>query len=421
MATSSRLASDHVGRILGGKQPEEILARLAPKTAPLPVRLPGGSKPDPVCREKRWQHLGNPACRALLENPGADYDVYRRNIENLVGHLQIPIGIAGPLRVNGASADGDYFVPLATTEAALVASYARGCLAVSEAGGCSAAVLAEGVTRVPGFVFRNLAEAGSFVAWLSDRIEQLRNEAAKTTRHGSLEDVRFTMEGNHVYLHLQFLTGDASGQNMVTIAAAAICDYIDRESPVRPERIYVEANLSGDKKASSQSFQSVRGRKVVAEVRMPAAILQKRLKATASAMVDYWRMSVLGGVLGGTIGVQGHYANGLAALFIATGQDAATVSEAAVGITRFEQDGDDLYAAVTLPNLIVGTVGGGTGLPTQAACLDLLGLRGTGQARALAEVCAGLSLAGELSIIAALATGTFAKAHQKLARGKTRM
>jgi hydroxymethylglutaryl-CoA reductase (NADPH) len=135
-------------------------------------------------------------------------------------------------------------------------------------------------------------------------------------------------------------------------------------------------------------------------------------------MVDYARMSVLGGVMSGSIGVQGHYANGLAALFIATGQDAACVAEAAVGVTRFELREDDaLYAAVTLPNVIVGTVGGGTGLPSQKACLDILGLSGTGHSRALAEVAAALALAGELSIIGAITAGHFTRAHQQLARG----
>jgi hydroxymethylglutaryl-CoA reductase (NADPH) len=136
-------------------------------------------------------------------------------------------------------------------------------------------------------------------------------------------------------------------------------------------------------------------------------------------MADYWRMSAIGGVLSGTIGVHGHFANGLAALYLATGQDAACVAESATGVTRFEvtEDGG-LYATVTLPGIMVGTVGGGTGLPTQKACLELMGLHGTGRARALAEVCGGLLLAGELSIIAALAAGHFARAHRKLARGR---
>ncbi len=177
--------------------------------------------------------------------------------------------------------------------------------------------------------------------------------------------------------------------------------------------------MSGDKEASAQSFQSVRGKKVSAEVRLPARLVERHLHTTPAKMVDYWRMSILGGVLSGTIGVQGHYANGLAALFIACGQDAACVSEAAVGVTRFEVGAEgELYAAVTLPNLIVGTVGGGTGLPSQRACLEVLGLAGAGHARAFAEVCAALALAGEISIIAALSAHQFSQAHARLARGR---
>jgi len=221
-------------------------------------------------------------------------------------------------------------------------------------------------------------------------------------------------------LLFDYTTGDAAGQNMVTIATQAICADILARTPVTPRVWYVEANASGDKKASAQSFTTVRGRKVSAEALISGEVVRARLHAPAAALVDYWRMSALGGVLTGTIGVQGHYANGLAALFIATGQDAACVAEAAVGVTRFELRGEDLYAAVTLPNLIVGTVGGGTGLPTQRACLELMGLAGDGGAAALAEVCAGCALAGELSIIGALASGEFTRAHERLARLRRR-
>ena len=176
--------------------------------------------------------------------------------------------------------------------------------------------------------------------------------------------------------------------------------------------------MSGDKKATTHSFMSVRGKKVSAEVVLPAGLVERRLHTTTARMLDYWRMSALGGVMTGSIGVHGHYANGLAALFIACGQDAACVAEAAVGVTRFEQTDDgSLYAAVTLPNMIVGTVGGGTSLPSQRACLDIMGLGGPGHARSLAEVAAALALAGELSIIGALTAGHFTQAHQKLARG----
>jgi len=277
----------------------------------------------------------------------------------------------------------------------------------------------EGISRAPGFAFNSLEEAGVFVVWALSQLEAFAREAEATTHHGHLIDLRTTIEGNHVYLNFEFTTGDASGQNMITIATQAICAYIDKHAPVRPRYSFLEANLSGDKKASAQSFLSVRGKKVTAEVTLPAALVERRLHTTPSQMADYWRMSAIGGVLSGTLGVQGHYANGLAALYIACGQDPACVAESAVGITRFEITGrDELYAAVTLPNLTVGTVGGGTGLPSQQACLNILGLKGTGQAAALAEVCAGLCLAGELSIIGALCAGEFAQAHQRLARGE---
>jgi hydroxymethylglutaryl-CoA reductase (NADPH) len=399
----------------------EAAARLAPDTSPQPPRVANSADASRAALDRRWASLpaAAQAARAGLSATKApDPTLYARNIENLIGFAQVPVGVAGPLRVRGLHAQGDFHVPLATTEAALVASYNRGAHAATEAGGCTAVLLAEGVTRSPGFVFASASDCGRFAAWLVTQTDAMRAAAATTTRHGRLEDVRLAIEGNHLYLHLDYSTGDAAGQNMVTLATAAVCELLLARTPVAPLRHYVEANMSGDKKASAQSFQSVRGKKVTAEVLLPAETVSRRLRTTATAMTDYWRMSALGGVLSGTLGVQGHYANGLAALFLATGQDVACVAEAAVGVTRMEaRENGALYAAVTLPNLIVGTVGGGTGLPTQAAALDLLGLRGPGHARAFAEVAASLCLAGELSIIAALSAGHFASAHGKLARG----
>lgn len=371
---------------------------------------------------QRWALLPHAAAaRDTLADPTslAQHEAFARNIENFIGTVKVPVGLAGPLRINGLAAQGDYYVPLATTEAALVASYHRGACVLTLAGGCTTLILNEGVGRAPAFAFVSLIEAGTFVQWCLGRMDDFRTAAEATTKHGRLRDVRFTVEGNHVYMLIEYTTGDASGQNMVTIATQAVCDYIAAHSPVKPAYAFVEGNLSGDKKASAQSFQSVRGRKVAAEARLPRKLIERHLHTTPEKMVDYWRMSAMGGVLSGTIGVQGHYANGLAALFLACGQDVACVSEASVGVTRFEVGSDgELYAAVTLPNLIVGTVGGGTGLPSQRGGLEILGLAGTGHARALAEVCAGLALAGELSIIAALSAGHFTSAHERLARGK---
>lgn len=423
MSTGHHRASRYLELLLGSRSPDELRQRLEPKFENLPPKVPRGSRLTMETLEQLWQVLTTRSeSRSALADPQtlAQMEHYRHNVENFIGSVKLPVGLAGPLRVNGLFAQGDYYIPLATTEAALVASYSRGAQLISEAGGCTAMLLNEGISRAPGFAFNNLQEAGLFVVWALSQLGEFRREAEATTRHGKLIDMRITVEGNHVYLSFEFTTADASGQNMVTIATEAICTYINAHTPVRPQYSFVEANLSGDKKAAAQSFLLVRGKKVSAEVILPADLVKNRLRTTPEHMVNYWRMSAIGGVLSGTIGVQGHYANGLAALYIACGQDVACVAESAVGVTRFEVTGrGELYAAVTLPNLIVGTIGGGTGLPSQQACLDIMGLAGPGKAPALAEVCAGLCLSGELSIIGALCAGDFTCAHQRLARGKT--
>lgn len=369
-------------------------------------------------RQQLEARTEDPTIQAALFDPQteADAEAYLANIENFIGTVKLPVGIAGPVRIRGSAANGDYPIPMATHEAALVASYHRGAIAISEAGGCTAVILNEGVSRVPCFTFENIRQAAAFLAWAVPQQDQFKSIAESTTRHGKLAEIKITVEGSNVFLHFNYTTGDAAGQNMVTVATQAVVDYIKSECPIPSKRIYVESNLSGDKKASAISFSSVRGKKVTCEVLLPAEVLQKRLGVSAKEMEDYWRVSSVGGVLSGSLGIQGHYANGLAALFIACGQDAACVAEAAVGVTRFEAREGALYAAVTLPNLIVGTVGGGTGLPSQSACLNLLGLHGAGHGRAFAELCAATALAGELSIIAALASGNFTRAHEILAR-----
>ncbi len=405
--------------MLGVNSQEEAALRLKPDLGNLPDVPTGTAKVTKERATTFWEEIGgDPELREiLLHGSSDDLSRYQGNIENFIGLMRMPVGLAGPLRVNGLAAKGDYRIPLATTEAALVASYHRGCRVLTAAGGCSAMVLYESLSRAPGFVFETAGDACQFVVWALARFDEFQKIASTTTSHGKLVDVGCTVEGNHVYLNFEFTTGDASGQNMVTLATQAVCDEILATSPVPPVRYYVESNLSGDKKASARAFTSARGKKVTAEVKLTAELISKLLHTTPEAMADYWRMSAIGGVLSGTLGIQGHFANGLAALYLATGQDAACVAESATGVTRFEVTPDGgLYASVTLPGIMVGTVGGGTGLPTQRACLELMGLAGEGKARALAEVCAGLLLAGELSIIAALSAGHFSRAHRKLAR-----
>jgi hydroxymethylglutaryl-CoA reductase (NADPH) len=423
MSTDRHHVHEFLQRLLATRSPDEIVQHLGPRTDPAPPKVPGGGTLSEDAVKRRWELVPHAAGREQLldAQTAGQMDAYKRNIENFIGTVKVPVGLAGPLRVNGVFARGDYYVPLATTEAALVASYSRGSQLLTEAGGCTAVLVNEGVSRAPGFAFRTIAECGQFILWATSQLDEMKRRAESTTRHGKLIDLRVTLEGNHVYLGFEFTTGDASGQNMVTLATEAICEFIEQNCPIRPQYWFVEANLSGDKKGSVQSFLLVRGKKVSAECVLSADLIQKRLHTTPSRMLDYWRMSALGGVLSGTTGVQGHYANGLAALYLACGQDVACVAESAVGVTRFELTAEGgLYASVTMPSIMVGTVGGGTGLPSQHACLEIMNLAGPGHAQALAEVTAALCLAGELSIIGALCSGDFSRAHRLLARGKQR-
>ena len=347
----------------------------------------------------------------------SDTTLLHGNIENYIGMTLVPTGIIGPLKVLGTAANGEFYIPLATSEGTLLASYHRGSRACYMAGGITSLCLIEGVQRSPLFKFKNIGELGVFLIWILDKIEDFRQITRNTSRYAVLTDVKSNIEGNQLILTFDFQTGDAAGQNMVTICTEAICRYIESHAPIQPECWFIEGNYSGDKKATAQSFRTVRGKKVTAEITLNAQVVKEVLKTTPAAMEQYWRSSTIGTIQSGSIGAQGHYANGLAALFIATGQDVACVSEAAVGITRMELTPDGhLYAAVTLPNLIVGTVGGGTSLPTQRECLELMDCYGAGNARKFAELCGALVLAGELSIAAALAAGQFAQAHQKFGR-----
>jgi hydroxymethylglutaryl-CoA reductase (NADPH) len=420
MSTDRRKVMEVIRRFEAAGFETDFEAALLPKISE-PGSLPAMKRSvSEAALRQRLERAGasDHAAEALLdESTRSSLGAYEGFIENMIGTAKVPLGLVGPMRVNGLHARGDYHVPLATSEAALVGSYARGARVISRAGGASALVLGEAIARSPCFVFARLADAGRFVAWLAASYDEIKSITESTTAHGRLLDLRFTVEGNHVYVAFEYETGEACGQNMVTVATRAAMDWILAHAPTQPQHAYLEANLSGDKKSSAQSFCLMRGRKASADVVVPADILRDELRCSAEQMAAYWRVSALGGVQSGTLGVQGQFANGLAGLYIACGQDAACVAESAVGVTRLEvADDGALYAAVSLPNLMVGTVGGGTSLPSARACLDMLGLHGEGSAAALAEIAAVLLLAGELSLIGAIASGQFSRAHALLRR-----
>jgi len=347
-----------------------------------------------------------------------DLSQLKGNIENFVGMSQIPTGIMGPLVVKTSRGLRSTLVPLATSEGTLVASYARGARACRNSGEIRSLCLKEGVQRSPIFQFKNLGDLTLFIDWCYNERILFDAIVKRSSNYAELKDININVEGNQVILNLEFTAGDAAGQNMVTIASQAICQHIIKCTPIQPEIWFLESNASGDKKATFNSFANVRGKKVSAEIILKKEVIKSVLQTSPELMFKYWQTSFMGAVKCGAIGAQGHFANGLAALFIACGQDAACVSEASVGITRMEVNKDgDLYCSVTLPNLIVGTVGGGTSLPTQKECLEIMGCYGEGKAKTFAEICGALCLAGEISIIAALSAGQFAAAHQKHGRG----
>ncbi|SER53800.1 hydroxymethylglutaryl-CoA reductase (NADPH) [Natrinema salaciae] len=347
------------------------------------------------------------------------------NIENMIGAAQVPMGVVGPVTVSGGAADGDHYLPLATTEGALLASVNRGLGVIRDAGGADARVTKNGMTRAPVFRVAGVAEAAETVEWVENNVEALRTAAESTTSHGELLDVEPYVVGDSVFLRFAYDTKDAMGMNMATIATGEACDLVEAETPA--SLVALSGNLCSDKKPAAINAVEGRGRSVTADVLLPGELVEDRLHTTADAIAEAnTRKNLIGSAKAGSLGFNAHAANVVGAAFLATGQDEAQVVEAANTITtmdaRERDDGTtDLYASVSLASLEVGTVGGGTKLPTQAEALDVLGLRGGGDppgsnADALAEIIAVGALAGELSLLGALSSRHLASAHEDLGR-----
>lgn len=419
MTTFSSKARQLIQLYTKGKPFQQVLKELSPQKpediAPAPP-LPATHHWNEEARQKRLQFLQQHSCLPLEAIAGKAHlpeaDFYKGNIENYIGLTQVPTGLVGPLLINGTVAQGDFYVPMAATEGALVASYNRGAKATRLCGGITSVCTTEGLQRTPIWKFHCLAEVGQFIYWVLEQLDELKKIVSQHSRHAVLEELKVNMEGNHVLTIFEYTCGEAAGQNMSTICTEAICHFILEHAPVKPVFWCIESNYSGDKKATAVSFASVRGKKVTAEAFITRPVVEEVLHSTPEAIAQYWQASVVAASQSSSIGIQGHFANGLAAIFLATGQDVACIAESHVGITRMELQGPDLYVAITLPALVVGTVGGGTRLPTQQDCLQILQCQGPGSARKLAEICGAVALSGELSIAAALASGHFSKAHK---------
>lgn len=341
----------------------------------------------------------------------------RRNVENSIGVVQIPLGVAGPLKVNGKYCDREVMVPLATSEGALIASINRGSSTITSSGGVNVRVISDIMTRAPVIKTNSSIEALNLKEWFKDNFHEIKKIAESTTSHGKLLKIDpIAVVGCYVYPRFVFSTGDSMGMNMVTIACEKVLEEMTRQTDA--VHIALSGNFCVDKKTASINLIEGRGKSVVADILIPKHIIESKLKTTAEAIVEVnVAKNLLGSAVSGSAAFNAHYANMIAAIFLATGQDAAHVVEGSLGITTAENRDGDLYFSVNIPDLPIATVGGGTSLETASESLNILDVYGDGKAQEFAEIVAATVLAGELSLVAALSAGHLARAHKQLGRG----
>jgi len=355
-----------------------------------------------------------------VRNYSFDAHTLEGNCENFSGVAQIPIGFAGPIKVNGEYADGEFLVPLATTEGTLIASYNRGIKVLNLSGGVKSTVVSDAMQRAPVFVFEDAREGRKFVTWINDNFGKIKEEAEATSSVAKLKDIDQYTSNKFVYARFNYTTGDAAGQNMVGRATFAACSWIiDSYEAGKIKHFYLESNFATDKKASQVNIMRTRGKRVTAECTIPRNVLIEHMRVEPESLTYHAGVANIGSILSGANNNGAHSANGITAMFIATGQDVANVSESSAGIIYSEITPEkDLYISITIPSLIVATYGGGVGLATQKECLEVLGCYGKGGVNKLAEIIAGVVLAGEISLGSAISSSDWVSSHEKYGRNR---
>ena len=339
------------------------------------------------------------------------------NIENMIGVVQIPLGFAGPVTVNGDHAMGPFIIPLATTEGALIASISRGMSVITAAGGARVKVFSDGMTRAPVLRVKGIDHASEVMKWTDENSVAIQKAVKETTSHGEIIQIEYFPNGRSLHMRFTFSTGDAMGMNMATIASEAVCRLICENTGA--EMVSVSGNMCTDKKPAAINMISGRGKTVIAEARIPKDLAEQKLHASVSSIVETnTRKNLIGSAMAGSLGFNAHAANMVAALYLATGQDPAQVVEASETMTVCEDVDGDLYISVRMPAVEIGTVGGGTKLPAQSEALSMIDCKGAGKALKFAELVAVTVLAGELSTLGAQAAGHLGKAHADLGRVK---
>lgn len=344
----------------------------------------------------------------------SETQVSGKNIENLIGATQIPLGLAGPLLIKNLNES--FYLPLATTEGALIASVSRGAKAITESGGVHVEFHNSGVTRAPVFKTSGIKENVGIKKWLSENYNEIKKICEATSHHLKLLSITSNFSGRSLFIRFSFDSGDAMGMNMATIATQKAVEFIEKKTGI--ECLSLSGNYDVDKKPAWINFIQGRGKQVWADVTIKKEIVGSVLKTTSDKICNIVLRKVLtGSAMAGSMGFNAHFANIIAAIFASTGQDLGQVPEGSIGMTAAETlDNGDLYFSVYLPNLMAGTVGGGTDLPTQKESLQILGVSGSGKSKKFAMIIAGAVLAGELSLLSSQAEGSLAKAHIALGR-----
>uniref|UniRef100_A0A672MW21 3-hydroxy-3-methylglutaryl coenzyme A reductase n=1 Tax=Sinocyclocheilus grahami TaxID=75366 RepID=A0A672MW21_SINGR len=373
-----------------------------------------------------------PAASALENLPYRHYDysqVIGTNCENVIGYVPVPVGVAGPLLLDGK----EFHVPMATTEGCLVASTNRGCRAVTLSGGVSSRVLADGMTRGPVVQMPSACRAAEVKGWLEspEGFSAVKQAFDHTSRFARLDRLQVSLAGRNLYIRFQSQTGDAMGMNMLSKGTEQALDRLQERYPDM-RLLAVSGNYCTDKKPAAVNWIHGRGKSAVCEAVIPARVVQEVLKSSTAALVELnISKNLVGSAMAGSIGgFNAHAANIVTAIYIACGQDPAQTVGSSNCITLMEcvgTDGEDLCVSCTMPSLELGTVGGGTGLPAQHACLQMLGVHGSSDqcpgenSRTLARIVCATVLAGELSLMAALAAGHLVKSHMTHNRYNTHL
>ncbi|MDC0230828.1 hydroxymethylglutaryl-CoA reductase [Aureispira] len=342
------------------------------------------------------------------------------NCENFTGVAQIPMGLAGPIKVNGEFAKGEFLVPMATTEGTLVASYNRGIKVMNLSGGVKCTVVRDAMQRAPVFVFEDARAARDFVDWTKKNFSKIAEEAEATSSIAKLQYIDPYLSNKFAFLRFNYSTGDAAGQNMVGRATFAACSWIleaYKENEVK--HFYLESNFATDKKASQVNIMRTRGKRVTAEITLKRDVLIQHMRVEPEQLAYHASVANIGSIMSGANNNGAHSANAITAIFIATGQDVANVSESSAGIayTEITKEGD-LYISITIPSLIIATYGGGTGLATQKECLQILDCVGRDKVNKLAEIIAGVVLAGEISLGSAISSSDWVSSHEEYGRNR---